>query len=113
MNNKSCHTCHYHSISNDGKLTCTYAGICHSPEGEKTAYRPMRGSLEEMENAVLPFTLAVIQHENKLMKMFDKTYKHITKSNQNPNIPQIITTCNPKYNSWLDSFMNKTQNEDV
>lgn len=69
MSDKSCYTCHYHSIV-DGKWACTYNGICHSPQGKKTAYRPMRGSLEEMEMAVMPF---------KMKKAYRSDYPRNTK----------------------------------
>lgn len=36
--NKSCDTCLYGIREEDNMLCCTYAGICHTPEGEKTAW---------------------------------------------------------------------------
>ena len=104
MLDKSCYTCHYHSIV-EGKLACTYNGICHTPQGEKTAYRPMRGSLEELEMAVMPFKLAVMRQELEMLSRdWSDVYGDICKDLPKPKGPQIITTCNPTHNSWLDSF---------
>ena len=40
MTEPSCKTCRHHIISEDGKLACTYGGLCHTPTGEKSAYHP-------------------------------------------------------------------------
>ena len=37
---KSCDNCLYGMRVEDGKLCCTYAGICHTPDGDKTAWTP-------------------------------------------------------------------------
>jgi hypothetical protein len=37
---KSCDNCLYGMRAEDGKLCCTYAGICHTPDGYKTAWTP-------------------------------------------------------------------------
>lgn len=37
--NKSCDTCLYGIRVEDNKLGCVYAGICHTPKGEKTAWK--------------------------------------------------------------------------
>jgi len=36
---KSCDTCLYGIRVEDNKLGCLYAGICHTPKGEKTAWK--------------------------------------------------------------------------
>lgn len=51
MRDKSCYTCHYHSIV-DGKLACTYNGICHSPQGEKTAYQAIGTMSDKLKAAI-------------------------------------------------------------
>ncbi len=37
---KLCDTCLYGMRVEDNKLACTYAGVCHTPDGEKTAWAP-------------------------------------------------------------------------
>lgn len=37
---KSCDNCLYGMRVEDDKLCCTYAGICHTPDGYKTAWAP-------------------------------------------------------------------------
>lgn len=35
----SCYNCRFHFVDNTGsKLGCTFAGLCHTPEGEKLKY---------------------------------------------------------------------------
>lgn len=38
--NKSCDNCLYGRRTEEGNLCCTYAGICHTPDGKKTAWVP-------------------------------------------------------------------------
>ena len=37
---KSCDTCLYGIRDEDNKLGCRYPGICHTPDGKKTAWTP-------------------------------------------------------------------------
>lgn len=37
---KSCGNCLYGMRVEEDKLCCTYAGICHTPDGDKTAWTP-------------------------------------------------------------------------
>lgn len=44
MAEKSCDTCLYGIKTESGKKACTYSGICLSPLGERTAYRPNKAT---------------------------------------------------------------------
>ena len=39
---KSCDTCLYGIRVEDNKLGCLYSGICHTQDGEKTAWTPKK-----------------------------------------------------------------------
>lgn len=41
---KRCDTCLYVMRGEDGKLGCTYSGICHTRDGEKTAWTPNKAA---------------------------------------------------------------------
>jgi hypothetical protein len=41
---KSCDTCLYGIRAEDNKLGCLYSGICHTPDGEKTAWMPNKAA---------------------------------------------------------------------
>ena len=42
--NKSCDTCLYGIRAEDNKLGCRYPGICHTPDGKKTAWTPNKAA---------------------------------------------------------------------
>lgn len=105
---KSCYTCHYHSVI-DGKLGCSYSGICHSMNGEKTAYKPMRGSVEEQEMFFRPIRKAMLMRELEVMNLHNDLDKQLDLNLLKPKFPQILSTENPKSNSWMESFMSDSE----
>lgn len=45
---KVCDTCLYGYRADDNKLGCRYPGICHTPDGEKTAWAPKKAQCENV-----------------------------------------------------------------
>lgn len=84
MEEKKCDTCRYHKTTEDGKPACTYAGICHSPTGEKTAYRPDKAT--EYAKVV----------GRKFRPTFDSLFDYFTIRGYDEDRDMVLTTDYPK-----------------
>ena len=90
MTEHSCKTCLYGLKAEDGKTACTYSGICHSPEGEKTAYRP---------NKALQYAEVV---GRKFRPTFDSPIDYFTIRGYDEERDMVLTTAHPKEGSPFD-----------
>ena len=46
---KSCYTCRFHFVNeHDSKLGCTFDGLCHTSKGDKLAWEPIEGSIQDL-----------------------------------------------------------------
>jgi len=59
--NKVCDTCLYGIRVEDNKLGCRYPGICHTQDGEKTAWTPKKEQqYADLKGRVVQDSLAAI-----------------------------------------------------
>lgn len=52
---KVCDTCLYGIRVEDNKLGCRYPGICHTQDGEKTAWAPKKAQCETVHVLTNPY----------------------------------------------------------
>ena len=61
---KGCDTCLYGIRVEDNKLGCLYSGICHTQDGEKTAWSPKKAQCETvhvLHNYHMPETTRAVR----------------------------------------------------
>lgn len=133
---RTCYTCYYHK-DEDGYIECGFNGHCINENN----YKPLRGSVEEMQMALDPWRKAMAKYEAELLnwkdasneykaeldalnkKIYeitaidigdgnDKSVLSVFDKQNNTFSSRIFTTDNPDAQSWLRSFMTKEENKD-